>query len=222
MMNLIKFDLSGFQFDLSSSSLGSAWDDSAASGNLSATAQTTKAGTGGSGSGLEIRFSTNATPEISGYIITNHGKGYLPGDTITFSFTSADAIATGSFDITFDPVEGDGFVEGGCGKSESNIQSKKGFFNADSVFGVQDPQGTSVGIITSIRAGSGASENSETLGIKLVTTGMDDNADARRAVSRAISLCIADAKKRPKSKLDLADYLPSGVTVANYTYTTSP
>lgn len=221
MMNLVKFDLSGFQFDLNSNlTPGSAFDDSAASGNLVANQNTTKAGVGGSGSGLEIRFNTNATPEISVYTVTNSGKGYLPGDTITFSFTSADAIASGSFDITFDPVAGDGFLQGGCGQND-NIKSKKGFFNADSVIGVTDP-GSSLGIefMTTIRAGASSSGSSKTLSIVFQATGMDDSVSARKEVSRAISLCVADAKRNPKSLLDLVDYLPAGVTIANYTYKT--
>ncbi|MGI9555238.1 MAG: hypothetical protein ACR2M9_00035 [Cyanophyceae cyanobacterium] len=219
MMNLVKFDLSGFQFDLNNNlTPGSAFDDSAASGNLAANQNTTKAGVGGSGTGLEIRFNTNATPEISTYTVTNSGKGYLPGDTITFSFTAADSIATGSFDITFDPVAGDGFYEGGCGQNE-NIKSKKGFFDADSVVGILDPQnGLGLELVTTIRAGASASQPSKTLSILFQATGMDDTADARREVSRAISLCVADAKRNPKSIPDLVDYLPSGVTIANYTY----
>jgi len=221
MMNLVKFDLSGFQFDLNGNlTPGSAFDDSAASGNLVANQNTTKAGVGGSGSGLEIRFNTNATPEISTYTVTNSGKGYLPGDTITFSFTAADAIATGSFDITFDPVAGDGFYEGGCGQNE-NIKSKKGFFNADSVIGIEDSgAGLGISLVTTIRAGASSAQSSKTLSIVFQATGMDDSADGRREVSRAISLCVADAKREPKSRLDLVDYLPSGVTIANYTYVT--
>jgi len=218
MMNLVKFDLSGFQFNLGTNlALGSAWDDSAAAGNLTASATTTRVGVGGSGSGLEIRFNTNATPAINQYTVTNHGKGYKAGDVITFSFTAADAIATGSFSITFTPVAGDGFYQGGCGQ-DATIKSKKGFFDADPVIGIITPAATQPSFITRARGGSSAAQNSEPLQVTFVATGMDDTDAGHYGVNKAISLCIADAKRRPNSRFDLADYLPSGVTIANYTY----
>jgi len=226
MQNLIKVDCSGFVIKKASypAPLNSAWDDSLASGNLTASQQTTgKAGTGGSGSGITADFTTNGTPIISEIEIVANGSGYLPGDVITFSFTAADAIASGSFDVTLTiPAEGTPITfkpatdVGDTGVSTRYIDAGVCVGLGAIQFSLGEPF---IDIRTNRVQTATSSQATQTISYRLLIAGINpatvgtDGAEIVRAASE-ISECLKDAWQNPNSLPELNSYLSKG-SVAN-------
>ena len=226
MQNLIKVDCSGFVVKAATynSPLNSAWDDSDASGKLSASQTTSKVGTGGSGSGLTAEFTTNADPAISQIAITATGLNYEPGDVITFSFTAADDIATADFDviltipadggeITFNPA-----TDAGSGK----IAPADRYIDASVCVGLEPITFRDAEPWLYIRTNkvqtATTGQATETISYQLLIAGIDpslggNSADIVRAASE-ISECLKDAWQNPNSQPELNSYLSKG-SVAN-------
>lgn len=233
MQNLIKVDCSGFVIKKASytAPLNSAWDDSAASGNLVASQQTTgKAGTGGSGSGITADFTTNGTPIISEIEILANGAGYVPGDVITFSFTAADAIASGSFDVTLTiPADGAPITyrpADDIGGSETGVSTR--YIDAGVCVGLGTISFSNGEPFIDIRTNrvqtATSSQSTQTISYRLLIAGLNpftvgtDGADIVRAASE-ISECLKDAWQNPNSLPELNSYLSEG-SVANVYLTT--
>lgn len=226
MQNLIKVDCSGFVVKEATynSPLDSAWDDSAASGNLSASQTTSKVATGGSGSGLTAEFTTNADPIISQITITANGLNYEPGDVITFSFTAADNIATGSFDVTLTiPADGGDITFKPATVVEGDIAPADRYIDASVCVGLEPITEFGGGkpwlyIRTNKVQTASSAQDTATISYQLLIAGIDPSlgggsADIVRAASE-ISECLKDAWQNPNSQPELNSYLSKG-SVAN-------
>jgi hypothetical protein len=227
MQNLIKVDCSGFVVKKATynSPLISAWDDLAALGNLSASQTTSKVGTGGSGSGLTAEFTTNADPIISQITITAIGLNYEPGDVITFSFTAADDIATGSFDVTLTiPADGGEITFNPATDAGSgDIAPADRYIDASVCVGLEstsdfDKDEPWVYIRTNKVQTASSGQATKTISYQLLIAGIDPglgggSADIVKAASE-ISECLKDAWQNPNSQPELNSYLSKG-SVAN-------
>jgi hypothetical protein len=226
MQNLIKVDCSGFVVKEATynAPLDSAWDDSAASGNLSASQTTSKVATGGSGSGLTAEFTTNADPIISQITITATGLNYKPGDVITFSFTAADNIATGSFDVTLTiPADGGDITFKPATVANGDIAPADRYIDASVCVGLEPITEFSGGkpwlyIRTNKVQTASSAQDTATISYQLLIAGIDGglgggSADIVRAASE-ISECLKDAWQNPNSQPELNSYLSKG-SVAN-------
>ena len=188
----------------------------AAVGNINASSQTTKAGTGGSGSGLEIRLETDNVPQIAKIIINKPGKNYKAGDVITFSFDAGDAVATGSFDIIFSiPAD----ISGLPGKMVLNtavkplgidndfISSSKQYINADITIGLHESEGVILSYVTNLRSG----QSDLAMFYNIAFSGIDEDVtqdkELLKELSAVISHALKDAWQNPKSMPVLNDYL---------------
>jgi len=190
----------------------SEWDVTASAGKLAGAGNTEKVGTGGSGSGLKVKFTTDGAPALTALQIKDIGKGYKLGDVVTFSFTAADNIATGSFDITltipasiYDLTQ-NMYVENGhyAGKS-GNV-----YMNADIVlgwFGNESNQNM-VKYLTTEKSGDGDKQ----LQYEIYFSGLDSQETESdeyllNEIAAVISHGFKDAWQRPMSMFTLNDYL---------------
>jgi len=189
----------------------SAFDISGATGNIQGPNTTNKIGTGGSGSGLQLLFTTDNSPAITKITITRVGKNYKPGDVVTFSFTAADNIATGAFDITFTIPTNisdlpsamyipTAFNNGNSGKKYMDASTVIGWYGSDT------DQLVATYLTNSI-AGSGTKK----FGYKIAFSGLDGSVSADeilfKEISMKISHCFRDAWQEPKSMPILNDTL---------------
>ncbi len=189
--------------------LTSEWDISAATGNIQGPNTTNKVGTGGSGSGLQFLFTTDSAPSISKVTITNPGKNYKAGDVITFSFTAADNIATGSFDVTFtlpsdlDTLPSNMTIDTVSDQGGTSVA----YMDADKVIGWTKTDGSIVKYLTKSRSGTGT----EMLKYYIVFSGIDQAVEADETllneIAMVISHCFKDAWQEPKSMFILNDYI---------------
>lgn len=215
MQNLIKTNCvenlvfkNGYEMN---SPLSSEWDISAATGNIQGPNTTSKAGTGGSGSGLEFLFTTDSAPSISKVTITQPGKNYKAGDVITFSFTSADNIATGSFDITFTlPADLSTLPTGMLRNTSKDLGgTSNAYMDASKAIGWYGNDGSIVEYLTKNRDGSG----DNMLVYKIAFSGIDENVGADETllneIACVISHCFKDAWQKPNSMFILNDYIQS-------------
>lgn len=215
MQNLIKTNCvenlvfrNGYEMN---SPLGSEWDISAATGNIQGPNTTNKVGTGGSGSGLQFLFTTDSTPSISKVTITKPGKNYKAGDVITFSFTSADNIATGSFDITLTlPADLSTLPSTMALNNSKDLGgTSNAYMDASKVIGWYSNEGSIVRYLTKNRDGSG----DDMMEYKIAFSGVDSNVPADEhllnEIACVISHCFRDAWQEPNSMFILNDYIKS-------------
>tara|TARA_R100001463_G_scaffold1777_2_gene7637 strand:- start:2540 stop:3169 length:630 start_codon:yes stop_codon:yes gene_type:complete len=208
MANLVKYTLGDPVFNpgADSAPLSSDWDISATSGNLDTSGTTAgKAGTGGSGSGIKIRVIVSATA-ISSITIDDIGVGYKVGDTITFSFTSADNGFIGNCDITLTPTLGKAFFD--------QSRFKTGYFDADKILAYGNTEDFGGQFYTNVKNGDGTSNLTINFAVSGVTPASQEMMDAVEGINEA----FRDAWQNPKSIPSLNDYLPGNGMIASVFY----
>lgn len=213
MQNLIKTNcVNNLVFDNGyedTAPLTSEWDISAATGNIQGPNTTNKVGTGGSGSGLQFLFTTDGTPSISKVTITNPGKNYKAGDVITFSFTAADNIATGSFAVTFTlPSDLDTLPNGMVIDAVINQGgTSSAYMDADKVIGWFKNDGSVVQYLTKSRSGQGTDMLKYYIAFSGIDEAVAEDETLLNEIAMVISHCFKDAWQEPKSMFILNDYI---------------